>query len=137
MGSCSDDEGEDSIDADQTGDFLDKLRLDESHHHTSRPSSKSKSQSKQKEQLKKMLDDDRHPKNHADHPLGTGIEYQELVIIEDLFFILLGIEGTFIEYHENFSPDDPFERLQGARFSIDNDLGLSPLSLEIHIKDQT
>ncbi|KAH9448137.1 hypothetical protein Pst134EB_022123 [Puccinia striiformis f. sp. tritici] len=54
--------------------------------------------------------------------LELGIEYQELVIIEDLFFILLGIEGTFIEYHENFSPDDPFERLQGARFSIDKDL---------------
>ncbi|KAI9624613.1 hypothetical protein KEM48_008786 [Puccinia striiformis f. sp. tritici PST-130] len=128
-------EEEGSMDGDQTGEFLNKLRLGDTQNHQQDPSrtSKPKNQTniKQKESLKKILEgpipssSSTIPESH-DHLhhqfTGTGIEYQELVIIEDLFFILLGIEGTFIEYHENFSPDDPFERLQGARFSIDKDL---------------
>ncbi|EGG07568.1 gamma-tubulin complex [Melampsora larici-populina 98AG31] len=34
----------------------------------------------------------------------------------------MGIEGNFIEFDPNYSPDDPFERLQGAHFVVDNDL---------------
>ncbi|WAR54985.1 hypothetical protein PtB15_4B603 [Puccinia triticina] len=119
---ASEEEEEESMDADQTGEFLNKLRLGDSHHRPQR-SSKPKNQTRQKENLRQILDHIPSTSNNLDelqHP--SGIEYQELVIIEDLFFILLGIEGTFIEYHENFSPDDPFERLQGARFSIDKDL---------------
>ncbi|OAV87031.1 hypothetical protein PTTG_08477 [Puccinia triticina 1-1 BBBD Race 1] len=118
----SEEEEEESMDADQTGEFLDKLRLGDSHHRPQR-SSKPNNQTRQKENLRQILDHIPSTSNNHDelqHP--SGIEDQELAIIEDLFFILLGIEGTFIEYHENFSPDDPFERLQGARFSINKDL---------------
>lgn len=122
------------MDGEQTGEFLNKLRLDDppsrpssssnNNNNHKKPSTKNQPQ-KQKEQLKKILEF-RGPENHSlfspHGGAGSGIEYQELVIIEDLFFILFGIEGSFIEYHHSFSPDDPFERLQGARFSIDNDL---------------
>jgi gamma-tubulin complex component 2 len=114
-------EEEGSMDADQTGEFLNKLRFDDSHRHPQGPSKpKNQHLNKHKENLKQILQDSSSNVSLQD---GSGLDYQELVIIEDLFFILLGIEGTFIEYHEHFSPDDPFERLQGARFSIDNDLG--------------
>jgi len=124
----------DSMDGEQTGEFLNKLRLDDppprpsssSNNNNHKKASTKNQPQKQKEQLKKILEF-RAPENHSlsDPQHGgarSGIEYQELVIIEDLFFILFGIEGSFIEYHHSFSPDDPFERLQGARFSIDNDL---------------
>ncbi|KAA1113311.1 hypothetical protein PGT21_027790 [Puccinia graminis f. sp. tritici] len=114
-------EEDESMDADQTGEFLNKLRFDDSHHPHHQGASKPKNHhlNKHKENLKHILQES---SSNASLQDGSGIDYQELVIIEDLFFILLGIEGTFIEYHEHFSPDDPFERLQGARFSIDNDL---------------
>lgn len=40
-----------------------------------------------------------------------------------------GIEGQYIEYDDTYEPEDEFERLQGAPFVIDSNLGThtSPL----------
>ncbi|WAQ82973.1 hypothetical protein PtA15_3A339 [Puccinia triticina] len=105
------------MDADQTGEFLNKLRLGDLRYHPQRPY-KPKNQTRQKESLRQILGHlPSTSNNHDQLQHASGIEYQEIDIIED-FFILLGIQGTLIEYHKNFSRDDPFERLQGARFSI-------------------
>lgn len=131
------DEAEDDheMDHDRTKDFLDKLRISNNQpaYHQEQKQKQQKKVS-HKENLKNILN---NPISHTpplpsssssplppqDHKLiDSGIEYQELIIIEDLFFVLLGIEGNHIEFDENFSPDDPFERLQGARFHIDDDL---------------
>ncbi|CAH7688572.1 Spc98 family-domain-containing protein [Phakopsora pachyrhizi] len=52
---------------------------------------------------------------------GIDRLFQEALMIEDLLFVLMGIEGNFIEFDSSYSPDDPFERLQGARFIIADD----------------
>ncbi|KAI0320499.1 Spc98 family-domain-containing protein [Amylostereum chailletii] len=43
------------------------------------------------------------------------LDVQEAVILEDLLFVLMGIEGTHISYHEDYSPDDD-DPLEGIRF---------------------
>lgn len=35
-----------------------------------------------------------------------------------------GIEGQYIEYDPAYEPEDDFERLQGAQFVIDSQLGM-------------
>ncbi|KAH9003301.1 Spc98 family-domain-containing protein [Lactarius hatsudake] len=47
-------------------------------------------------------------------PLNSRIE---AMILEDLLFVLMGIEGTHITYHEDYSPEDDGE-LQGIRFTV-------------------
>ncbi|KAF8269440.1 Spc98 family-domain-containing protein [Lactarius quietus] len=45
------------------------------------------------------------------------LDVQEALILEDLLFVLMGIEGTHITYHEDYSPEDDGE-LQGIRFAV-------------------
>ncbi|BGP19394.1 hypothetical protein JCM10213_000631 [Rhodosporidiobolus nylandii] len=55
---------------------------------------------------------------------GLSAELQEALIVEDLLFVLMGIEGRYIEFDLSYSPEDDFERLQGAQFVVDQ--GLDP-----------
>lgn len=52
-------------------------------------------------------------------------EIQEALIVEDLLFVLMGIEGTYVTFEEDYEPEDTWERLQGARFVVDRNLGPS------------
>lgn len=72
---------------------------------------------------------------------GLGPELQEALIVEDLLFVLMvriytiaslvsahpdtaqGIEGQYVEYDPLYNPEDELERLQGAQFVIDPQLG--------------
>ncbi|KAI0288306.1 Spc98 family-domain-containing protein [Russula brevipes] len=45
------------------------------------------------------------------------LEIQEAMVLEDLLFVLMGIEGTHITYHEDYSPEDD-DALQGVRFAV-------------------
>ncbi|KAF8504318.1 Spc98 family-domain-containing protein [Russula emetica] len=57
-------------------------------------------------------------------PLNSRIfplEVQEAMILEDLLYVLMGIEGTHITYHEDYSPEDD-DALQGVRFVASNRL---------------
>ncbi|MCO5614103.1 hypothetical protein L7F22_068384 [Adiantum nelumboides] len=51
-------------------------------------------------------------------------EIQEALVLEDLLFVLLGIEGRYIHYSSSYQPDDPSSRLKGASFIVDK--GLDP-----------
>ncbi|KAI5813874.1 gamma-tubulin complex component protein [Pyronema omphalodes] len=51
-------------------------------------------------------------------------EMQEAAILEDLLFVLMGIEGQYIRYQEDYNPSDEKERLLGPRFKIAS--GLDP-----------
>ncbi|GAA6013257.1 hypothetical protein JCM10207_000834 [Rhodosporidiobolus poonsookiae] len=55
---------------------------------------------------------------------GLSAELQEALMVEDLLFVLMGIEGRYIEFDPSYTPEDEFERLQGAQFVIDK--GLDP-----------
>lgn len=94
---------EDEVEVEKTKDFLDNLRSADTQH---------------QQQAKDHERQQREPLKDID------VEWQEALIIEDLLFVLMGIEGNFIEFDSNYSPDDPFERLQGARFVIDSHLGV-------------
>lgn len=48
---------------------------------------------------------------------GVPVEIQEALILEDLLFVLMGIEGTHITYHPDHSPEDD-DPLQGVRFVV-------------------
>ncbi|CCM01248.1 uncharacterized protein FIBRA_03297 [Fibroporia radiculosa] len=48
---------------------------------------------------------------------GVPVDIQEALLLEDLLFVLMGIEGTYITYHPNYSPEDD-DPLQGVRFSV-------------------
>ncbi|KAH9942681.1 Spc98 family-domain-containing protein [Amylocystis lapponica] len=52
---------------------------------------------------------------------GVPIDIQEALILEDLLFVLMGIEGTYITYHPDYSPDDD-DPLQGVRFVVSSSL---------------
>ncbi|KAI5983169.1 hypothetical protein EDD15DRAFT_2122280, partial [Pisolithus albus] len=39
------------------------------------------------------------------------------LILEDLLFVLMGIEGVHITYHPDYSPEDD-DPLQGIRFAV-------------------
>ncbi|KAI0260763.1 Spc98 family-domain-containing protein [Gloeopeniophorella convolvens] len=45
------------------------------------------------------------------------LEVQEALVLEDLLYVLMGIEGTHITYHEDYSPEDD-DALEGIRFSV-------------------
>ncbi|KAM0748345.1 hypothetical protein T439DRAFT_328325 [Meredithblackwellia eburnea MCA 4105] len=53
---------------------------------------------------------------------GLSGDLQEALIVEDLLFVLMGIEGQYIEYDPEYNPEDEFERAQGAQFVIDSQL---------------
>ncbi|KAI9454203.1 Spc98 family-domain-containing protein [Russula earlei] len=44
------------------------------------------------------------------------LEVQEAMILEDLLYVLMGIEGTHVTYHEDYSPEDD-DALKGVRFT--------------------
>lgn len=46
-------------------------------------------------------------------------DLQEALILEDLLYILLGIEGQYITYASTYDPEDVAHRLRGAHFTID------------------
>ncbi|KAL4063463.1 Spc98 family-domain-containing protein [Scleroderma citrinum] len=45
------------------------------------------------------------------------VDLQEALILEDLLYVMMGIEGTHILYHPDYSPEDD-DPLQGIRFTI-------------------
>ncbi|KAL8292598.1 hypothetical protein RQP46_001210 [Phenoliferia psychrophenolica] len=53
---------------------------------------------------------------------GLDPDLQEALVCEDLLFVLMGIEGQYIEFDPLYNPEDEFERLQGAQFMIDPNL---------------
>ncbi|GAK63302.1 spc97/Spc98 [Moesziomyces antarcticus] len=46
-------------------------------------------------------------------------DLQEALILEDLLYVLLGIEGQYITYASSYDPEDVAHRLRGAQFIID------------------
>jgi gamma-tubulin complex component 2 len=77
---------------------------------------------------------------------GIPVDIQEAIILEDLLFILMvrpintfnrngwltrvdkGIEGNYITYHPEYSPEDD-DPLQGIRFVASSSLGISILPI--------
>lgn len=58
------------------------------------------------------------PKGKATATLEhVPLDVQEALVLEDLLYVLMGIEGTYISYHPDYDPadDDP---LQGVRFTV-------------------
>ncbi|KLO18249.1 hypothetical protein SCHPADRAFT_845287 [Schizopora paradoxa] len=49
------------------------------------------------------------------------VEVQEALILEDLLFVLTGIEGTYVTYHADYSPEDE-NPLHGIRFAVSSSL---------------
>jgi len=52
------------------------------------------------------------------------LEDQEKAVIDDLFFVLLGIEGQYIRYIDSYEPTDEKARVAGPQFWISH--GLDP-----------
>ncbi|TKY86630.1 hypothetical protein EX895_004269 [Sporisorium graminicola] len=46
-------------------------------------------------------------------------DLQEALLLEDLLYVLLGIEGQYITYAPTYDPEDVAHRLRGAHFTID------------------
>lgn len=58
-------------------------------------------------------------------PLSSADEeIQEALMIEDLLFVLMGIEGQYIHFSEDYDPENPAKRLRGPDFIIDPDLNV-------------
>ncbi|KAF6752840.1 gamma-tubulin complex component 2 [Ephemerocybe angulata] len=53
---------------------------------------------------------------------SVPLEIQEALILEDLLFVLMGIEGEYIRYHPDYSPEDD-DPLRGIEFVINPSLG--------------
>ncbi|KAF7305147.1 Spindle pole body component [Mycena kentingensis (nom. inval.)] len=45
------------------------------------------------------------------------LEIQEALILEDMLYVLMGIEGAYVTYHPDYSPEDD-DALQGIRFVV-------------------
>ncbi|KAF9234202.1 Spc98 family-domain-containing protein [Melanogaster broomeanus] len=45
------------------------------------------------------------------------IDIQEALVLEDLLYVLMGIEGTYVTHHPEYSPEDD-DPLQGVRFVV-------------------
>ncbi|KIK01193.1 hypothetical protein K443DRAFT_678657 [Laccaria amethystina LaAM-08-1] len=52
------------------------------------------------------------------------LEIQEAMILEDLLYVLMGIEGTYVTFHPDYSPEDD-DPLQGIRFVVSPSLDSS------------
>ncbi|OCH92428.1 hypothetical protein OBBRIDRAFT_791307 [Obba rivulosa] len=48
---------------------------------------------------------------------GVPTEIQEALVLEDLLFVLMGIEGTYVTYHPDYSPENS-DPLQGVHFTV-------------------
>ncbi|GAA5874140.1 hypothetical protein JCM1840_000364 [Sporobolomyces johnsonii] len=49
---------------------------------------------------------------------GMSKELQEALMVEDLLFVLMGIEGRYIEYDPSYTPEDEYDRMDGAKFVV-------------------
>ncbi|KAK0527368.1 gamma tubulin complex Spc97/GCP2 subunit Alp4 [Tilletia horrida] len=49
----------------------------------------------------------------------NDVEIQEALILDDILFVLMGIEGQYIHYAPSYDPTNPADRLRGAKFTID------------------
>ncbi|KAN0085934.1 Spc97 / Spc98 family domain containing protein [Tylopilus felleus] len=56
-------------------------------------------------------------KERADILDHLPIDIQEPIILEDLLYVLMGIEGTHVTHHLDYSPEDD-DPLQGIRFVV-------------------
>ena len=50
---------------------------------------------------------------------------QDVLLVEDLLYILIGIEGNYVQFAPDYRPDDLGHRLNGARYVIDAALDAS------------
>ncbi|CAK5280946.1 unnamed protein product [Mycena citricolor] len=55
---------------------------------------------------------------------NVSVDIQEALILEDMLYILMGIEGTYITFHEDYSAEDD-DPLQGIRFVVSPSLDTS------------
>ncbi|KAF9074733.1 gamma-tubulin complex, DGRIP84/SPC97 component [Rhodocollybia butyracea] len=46
------------------------------------------------------------------------IDIQEAIILEDLLYVLMGIEGDYIRFHPDYSPDED-DPIQGVRYVVE------------------
>ncbi|PWZ00802.1 hypothetical protein BCV70DRAFT_237131 [Testicularia cyperi] len=46
-------------------------------------------------------------------------DVQEALILEDLLFVLMGVEGQYITYAPTYDPESPAHRLRGAQWVVD------------------
>ncbi|KAL0579580.1 gamma tubulin complex Spc97/GCP2 subunit Alp4 [Marasmius crinis-equi] len=53
------------------------------------------------------------------------LDIQEAMILEDLLYVLMGIEGNYITFHPNYSSEE--DPLRGVRFTVSQSLGMSIL----------
>lgn len=53
------------------------------------------------------------------------IKLQEGLIIKDLLFVLVGLEGSYVRYNERYDPNDPSCRARGADYKINKHLDSS------------
>ncbi|KZV76883.1 hypothetical protein PENSPDRAFT_741190 [Peniophora sp. CONT] len=60
-------------------------------------------------------------KERAERLDTLPLEVQEALILEDLLFVLMGIEGTHITFHDDYSPQDD-DPLEGVKFVVDRSL---------------
>ncbi|KAJ3967090.1 Spc98 family-domain-containing protein [Lentinula raphanica] len=49
------------------------------------------------------------------------LDIQEAMILEDLLYVLMGIEGEYIRFHQDYSPDED-DPIQGVRFVVESSL---------------
>ncbi|KAJ3899285.1 Spc98 family-domain-containing protein [Lentinula edodes] len=56
------------------------------------------------------------------------IDIQETLILEDLLYVLMGIEGEYIRFHPDYSPDED-DPIQGVKFVVEPSLDPSVRNL--------
>lgn len=56
---------------------------------------------------------------------GVDKQLQDALIVEDLLYVLVGIEGNYVHFAPDYRPDDLGSRLNGAQFVIDSELDAS------------
>jgi len=75
---------------------------------------------------------------HSKADLGPDLadmprEIQEAAIMEDLLYVLMGIEGQYITYTSRYEPDDPASQLRGPTFVVAPTLDASLRDLVLRI----
>lgn len=61
------------------------------------------------------------------------VEVQELMMIEDLLYVLMGIEGQYIRFARGIEVDNPASQLRGTTFIVDNALDASLRELVLRV----
>ena len=65
------------------------------------------------------------PSQHVVNLLSVDATLQDVLLVEDLLYVLIGIEGNYIQFSSDYKPDDLGHRLNGTRFVIDDSLNSS------------